>query len=208
MRRAVLRVLRLWTAGLVVGLAAMVGVATATTPPTLGMFQSTVTNFLSPNTPNTFTAKIVGAARGFSVYTLTGDSRNHPQCLSQVCRSIWPWVTIANGKTPTKNPAIKAKLGVWKHNGVSQLTLGGHPLYFFFMDKTRKRAHGEGIVSFGGTWHVWKVSSSSSSGSTMPTRRRRRRQRPTPTRTPRAASIASPHGAASPSHPSDGLAAA
>ena len=170
MRRAVPKVLRLWAAGLVVGLTAIVGVASAATPPTLGVFQSTVANFLSPNTHTTFSAKIVGASGGFSVYTLTGDSRNHPQCLSKACRAIWPWVAVKNGTMPTKNPLIKAKLGIWKHNGVNQLTLGGHALYFFFMDKSKKRAHGEGIVSFGGTSHVWKVgSSSSSSSSSTPT---------------------------------------
>jgi predicted lipoprotein with Yx(FWY)xxD motif len=169
MRWASVKVRRLWVAVVGVGLAGLVGVAAAKSPPTLGVFQSTVTNFISPNPPKTFSAKIVGAAGGFSVYTLTGDSMKHPQCLSKSCRAIWPWVTVANGKVPTKNPLIRAKLGVWRHNGISQVTLGGHPLYFFFMDKTRKGAHGEGIVSFGGTWHVWKVSSSTSSGSTMPT---------------------------------------
>jgi predicted lipoprotein with Yx(FWY)xxD motif len=161
MRRAT-KVLGLWAAVLGVGLAGMVGVASAKTPPTLGVFQSTITNFLSPNTHTTSTAKIVGAAGGFSVYTLTGDSRSHPKCLSNACRTIWPWVAVKNGKMPTKNLLIKSKLGIWKHNGVSQLTLGGHPLYFFFMDHSKKRAHGEGIVSFGGTWHVWKIGSTSS----------------------------------------------
>ena len=176
MRRACPKVLRLWAAAVVVGLAGMAGVATAATrPPTLGVFQSTVTNFYSPNTHNTFTAKIVGAGGGFSLYTLTGDSKSHPLCLSKPCRAIWPWATIGNGKTPTKSPLIKAKLAVWKHNGVSQLTLGGHPLYFFAGlpptitgDKTKKRAHGEGIVSFGGTWHVWKIGSASSTPTPMP----------------------------------------
>ena len=46
MRRAVPNVLRLWAAALVVGLTAMVGVASAATPPTVGVFQSTITNFL------------------------------------------------------------------------------------------------------------------------------------------------------------------
>jgi predicted lipoprotein with Yx(FWY)xxD motif len=145
----------------------MVGVASAKPPPTLGVFQSTVTNFLSPpgTAQKTLSAKLVGAAGGLAVYTLTNDSRSHPLCLGTACRMIWPWVTIPNGKAPTKNPLIKAKLSVWKHSGVRQLTLGGHPLYFFFMDKTKKRAHGEGIVSFGGTWHVWKVPSSTPSSS-------------------------------------------
>ena len=182
MRRASRKVLGLWAGVLVVGLTAMVGVATAATPPTLGVFQSTVTNFLSPNTHTTFTAKDVGAAGGFAVYTLTGDSMNHPECRGSLCKAIWPWVTIPNGKTPTKSSAIKAKVGVWKHDGVSQLTLGGHPLYFFFMDNKKKQAKGEAIQSFGGVWHVWKIGSSSSSSSsstptmTMPS--------PTPTATP------------------------
>jgi predicted lipoprotein with Yx(FWY)xxD motif len=184
MRRAGLKVLRLWAAVLGVGLAAVVGAATAKAPPTLGVFQSTVTNFLSPNTHTTNSAKIVGASGGFSVYTLTGDSRNHPQCLSKACRAIWPWVAVKNGVTPTKNPLIKAKLGIWKHNGVNQLTLGGHPLYFYFQDKSKKRARGEGIVSFGGTWHVWKVSSSSTSTSTMPMTMPMPTPMPTPTPTP------------------------
>ena len=169
MRRAGTKLMGLSAAILAVGLAGMVGSAAAKAPPTLGVFQSTVTNFLSPNTHMTSTAKIVGDAGGFSVYTLTGDSRNHPQCLSKACRAIWPWVAVKNGVMPTKNPLIKAKRGIWKHNGVNQLTLGGHPLYFFFQDKSKKRAHGEGIVSFGGTWHVWKVGSTSSSSGSMPT---------------------------------------
>jgi predicted lipoprotein with Yx(FWY)xxD motif len=168
MRRASPKVLRLSVAIAGVGLAGMLGVASAQAAPpkTLGVFQSTVTN---ANTHQSSTAKIVGASGGFAVYTLTGDSKSHPQCRGSVCRAIWPWVTIPNGKTPTKNPSIKAKLGVWKHDGVRQLTLGGHPLYFYSGDKKKKHANGEGIASFGGTWHVWKISGSvPASSSPMP----------------------------------------
>ncbi len=188
MRRAGAKMLGLSAAIVGVGLAGIVGVATAATPPTLGVFQSTVTNFDSGSAHKTLTEKIVGAAGGFAVYTLTGDSKTHPLCRTKPCKTIWPWVTIKNGRTPTKNALIKAKLGVWKHDGVSQVTLGGHPLYFFaglppmvVGDQTKKRAHGEGIVSFGGVWHVWKIGSSSSgssSGSTNMT------PMPTPTPTP------------------------
>jgi predicted lipoprotein with Yx(FWY)xxD motif len=169
MRRAGLKVLGLSAVVLGICLAGLVGGANAATPPTLGVFQSTVTNFFSPDTHTTVTEKIVGASGGFAVYTLTGDSKSHPLCLKNPCKMIWPWVTIRNGKTPTKNPLIRAKLGVWKHNGVSQLTLGGHPLYFFagtppaiVGDKNKKQARGEGIVSFGGVWHVWKIGSATS----------------------------------------------
>jgi predicted lipoprotein with Yx(FWY)xxD motif len=175
-----------------VGLAGIVGVSSAATPPTLGVFQSTVTNFDSGSAHKTLTEKIVGAAGGFAVYTLTGDSKSHPLCRTKPCKTIWPWVTIRNGKMPTKNPLIRANLGVWKHDGVSQLTLGGHPLYFFaglppmvVGDTTKKRAHGEGIVSFGGVWHVWKIGSSS--GSTMSPS-----PAPTPTPNPYPTSMPTP----------------
>src|SRR5690242_1050063 len=173
MRRAGVKLLGLSAAVLGIGLAGTVGVSTAATrPPTLGVFQSTVTNFLSPNTHTTSTVRIVGAAGGFAVYTLTGDSKSHPLCHTKPCKTIWPWVTVRNGVMPTKNAMIKAKLGVWKHDGVSQLTLGGHPLYFFAGqppaiagDTKKRQAKGEGIVSFGGVWHVWKIGSSTSSSS-------------------------------------------
>jgi predicted lipoprotein with Yx(FWY)xxD motif len=172
MRRASRFVVALSVAVLGVGLAAMVGIAVAASP-TLGVNKSTVTNFNTHQSTNG--VRIVTAKGGFAVYTLTGDSKSHPKCLSKGCKAIWPWVTIASGKTPTKNSMIKAQLGVWKHNGVRQLTLGGHPLYFYAGDSNKLHANGEGIVSFGGTWHVWKVSSTSSSSTssspttTMPT---------------------------------------
>lgn len=172
MRRACRLALGLSTAVIGVLLAATVGIAAAASF-TLGVNKSTVTNFNTHQ--STSGVRIVTAAGGFAVYTLTGDSKSHPQCLSKGCRAIWPWVAIGNGKKATKNPLIKAKLGVWRHNGVNQLTLGGHPLYFYAGDSKKLRANGEAIASFGGVWHVWKVGSTSSSSSsssptvTMPT---------------------------------------
>jgi hypothetical protein len=52
------------------------------------------------------------------------------------------------------------------------VTLAGHPLYTFIVDTKKNDATGEGIVHFGGTWHVIKSSSSSKtsqSGSTTST---------------------------------------
>ncbi len=169
MRRAIRLAVTLSVAVLGVGLAAMVGIAAASSP-TLGVNKSTVTNF---NTHQSTTGmRIVTAAGGFALYTLSGDSKSHPKCLSKGCRAIWPWAAIGNGKTPTKNSMIKANLGIWKHNGVRQLTLGGHPLYFYSGDSHKLRANGEAIASFGGVWHVWKIGSTSSSTltstSTMP----------------------------------------
>jgi predicted lipoprotein with Yx(FWY)xxD motif len=157
---------RLSAAVLGVGLVALVGIAAAASF-TLGVNKSTVTNFNTHQ--STSGVRIVTAAGGFAVYTLTGDSKSHPECLSNGCRAIWPWVAIANGKKPTKSSSIKGTLGVWKHNGVRQLTLAGHPLYFYAGDSRKLHANGEAIASFGGVWHVWRVGSSSSSTTSSPT---------------------------------------
>ncbi|HEY6397504.1 MAG TPA: hypothetical protein VIX82_08635 [Solirubrobacteraceae bacterium] len=108
----------------------------------------------------------IATYRGFAVYTLTGDSKHHPECVSSnMCLMFWPPVTVSSGKKPSKAPGIKGKLGTWHRNGFTQVTLNGHPLYMFSQDKGNGAATGEGIVSFGGTWHVLKASATKASGS-------------------------------------------
>lgn len=95
-----------------------------------------------------------------AMYTLTGDKKSHPECTAKNhCFSFWPPVTVAAGKHPTKAAAIKGKLSLWKRNGFSQVLLNGHPLYYFSLDHKAAVATGEGVVSFGGTWHVVKADS-------------------------------------------------
>jgi predicted lipoprotein with Yx(FWY)xxD motif len=105
-----------------------------------------------------------------AIYTLTGDKKSHPECTSKNhCFSFWPPVTVANGKKPTKAAAIKGKLSTWKRNGFTQVLLNGHPLYFYALDHKAAVATGEGVVSFGGTWHVVQADSPSGTTSTMST---------------------------------------
>jgi predicted lipoprotein with Yx(FWY)xxD motif len=111
-------------------------------------------------------AIVVGAKRR-AVYTLSGDSKSHPECKqSNQCFQFWPPVTVAPGKHATKASGIKGKLKLWHRNGFSQVLLGGHPLYYFAGDTAGAHATGEGIVSFGGTWHAVKADPSGGGGST------------------------------------------
>jgi predicted lipoprotein with Yx(FWY)xxD motif len=109
---------------------------------------------------------IAVSAGGFAVYTLSGETTTHPKCTSSLCFSFWPPVKVSSAKSLSKAPGIKGKLGVWHRHGFLQLTLAGHPLYTFHPDAQKDSASGEGVVSFGGTWHVVAASAGASQGST------------------------------------------
>ena len=109
---------------------------------------------------------VTGAQR--AVYTLSSDSARHPACTKAGgCWQFWP--PVKAGRHPTAARGIKGKLTVWRHDGIAQLVLAGHPLYRFAADSAKDTAGGEGIASFGGTWHVVRTSKSSSSVTTTQT---------------------------------------
>jgi predicted lipoprotein with Yx(FWY)xxD motif len=114
----------------------------------------------APNAPvrstsgSTVRESIVVTRGRRAVYTLTGDSRRHPQCTAASgCFAEWPPVTVRTS-TVTKPSTIHGRLTTWRRGGVLQLVLNGHPLYMFSGDTARNAATGEGIRDFGGTWHV------------------------------------------------------
>lgn len=113
---------------------------------------------------------IVVTARGFAVYTLTGDSVKHPKCTAaNGCLKVWQPVKAASAKALSKAPGIKGTLAVWHRAGFLQVTLAGHPLYTFVGDRRKDAATGEGIRSFGGIWHVSKGASANSPTASAPT---------------------------------------
>jgi predicted lipoprotein with Yx(FWY)xxD motif len=118
-------------------------------------------------TLGTGTAKVSGKnktvvvdSKGVTLYTLSGESvgrRTTLKCQTKACFAIWPpYKTSASGSL-TKARGIKGTLGRVRRvkGGFSQVTLDGHPLYTFSGDRSKRgSAVGEGIKSFGGTWHV------------------------------------------------------
>jgi len=113
---------------------------------------ATVTNMTAHKTKH---ESIIVNGKGFAVYWLTGDSKTHPECTkANSCFSVWPPVSAASAKSLTKAAGIKGKLTAWARNGFNQAVLAGHPLYTFAPDSKKDDATGEGIVGFGGTWHV------------------------------------------------------
>jgi predicted lipoprotein with Yx(FWY)xxD motif len=150
--------------------AALVGVAIAKTFTLNVASHAKVTNQMGVSIHEA----VVTGVHSRAVYSLTGDSKSHPECKATTkpnCFKTWPPVTEASGKTATKAAGIVGKLGTWKRNGFVQITLAGHPLYYYSGDTNGSpNAFGEGIVSFGGTWHVHKgPSSGTGTTSTMTT---------------------------------------
>jgi predicted lipoprotein with Yx(FWY)xxD motif len=94
---------------------------------------------------------------GHAVYLLTGDSAKHPECESSSCLGYWPAVT-SSAKRPLVGKGVTGKVAIWRHGGISQVTINGHPLYTYLADSSAGEATGEGLASFGGTWEVLSAS--------------------------------------------------
>lgn len=92
-------------------------------------------------------------ASGHALYTLTDASGAAVACTG-TCAAVWPPLTLAAGAKVKGSKGLKA-LG--STSDTHQVTAGGLPLYRFGGDTAAKQAHGEGVVSFGGTWHVVKA---------------------------------------------------
>jgi predicted lipoprotein with Yx(FWY)xxD motif len=110
------------------------------------------------------TESIVANSKGGALYWLSGDSARNQKCLDAMCRKNWPPLTVSSAKAKVSAAkGIKGKLGVVHRGKIFQVTLGGHPLYTFAFDKSKGKAVGDGVVAFGGTWHVIKVAGTSQS---------------------------------------------
>ncbi len=147
------------------GTAALTGLAIAKS--------GTTTLIVQKNTKDTMKSNklenVVATKSGLPLYMLTGDTKKHHECTkANGCFPVWRPYTVSKGTKPTKASGIKGKLSVLKRNGFSQVVLGKHPLYTFLGGSDSKGvATGDGIMSFGGTWHLILDPSSGGTPSTM-----------------------------------------
>jgi predicted lipoprotein with Yx(FWY)xxD motif len=113
---------------------------------------------------------VVVNPQGRTLYKLSPETSRHLLCKSKECLTNWPPLTVKSAQTKLKaGSGVKGKLGLLhRGNGTLQVTLNGLPLYRYAGDSAKDDANGEGIESFGGTWHAVTASSSSST-TTSPT---------------------------------------
>jgi predicted lipoprotein with Yx(FWY)xxD motif len=125
-----------------------------------------------PTTVKVVTLPNVGAAlvdttSGRTLYTLT-DANGAAVACTGTCLQAWP----AFASTTAKATAPKGVTNLAVAKDTHQVTWKGLPLYFFVKDTAAGTANGEGIVSFGGTWHVVRTSAKPTAASTATTTKR------------------------------------
>jgi predicted lipoprotein with Yx(FWY)xxD motif len=96
--------------------------------------------------------------QGMTLYLLTSEQGGKLTCTdANGCTKVWPDTELPAGVTAaTAGTGVDAtKLGTIKGaSGSLYVTYAGWPLYTFSGDSATGQAHGEGIVSFGGTWET------------------------------------------------------
>ena len=91
---------------------------------------------------------------GLTLYTLSSDPMNGSSCTGQ-CVTFWPPVTVATGGSVTAAAGVSGTVGSFvRSDGSTQVVHDGRALYLYIGDSAPGDTNGEGIVAFGGTWHV------------------------------------------------------
>lgn len=126
---------------------------------------------LSSNANSMLGKPVVVNPQGRTLYRLSPETSRHLLCKSRECLTNWPPLTVKSANTKLKaGSGVKGKLGLLhRGNGTLQVTLNGLPLYRYAGDSAKGDVNGEGIESFGGTWHAVKASTSTSTTPTTTT---------------------------------------
>ena len=94
---------------------------------------------------------------GKTLYLFVADTGSSSTCYTS-CAQLWPPV-LTSGPPQAGSGATASLLGTTtRTDGKTEVTYGGHPLYYFVSDKQAGDATGQGVDSFGALW--WVVSPS------------------------------------------------
>jgi predicted lipoprotein with Yx(FWY)xxD motif len=102
---------------------------------------------------NTKLGKILVDGEGHALYLFEADKSTQSTCAG-TCAKAWPPVTTS-GKPAAANGADATKLGTSsRSDGKTQVTYGGHPLYYYAEDQKPGDMKGQGSKAFGADWYV------------------------------------------------------
>jgi len=87
----------------------------------------------------------VAGANGMTLYIFTPDTPTSSACVDQ-CAANWPPLTVAAASDATAGTGVTGEIGtITRADGTLQVTLGGHPLYYFANDKAAGDVNGQGL---------------------------------------------------------------
>jgi predicted lipoprotein with Yx(FWY)xxD motif len=97
--------------------------------------------------------KILVDEDGRTLYLFEADKSTQSTCAG-TCSQAWPPVTTS-GKPVAEQGAEMSKLGTtMRSDGKTQVTYGGHPLYYYAEDEKAGDTNGQGSKEFGAEWYV------------------------------------------------------
>jgi len=139
----------------------------ATSPPdtsaaTTSSAPSGATDVMTASNANL--GSILVDSTGRTLYTLTNGGKA-VACTGQ-CQTFWPPLLLPSGATSATGATGVTGLGTTAAGSGMQVTENGLPLYRFSGDTKAGDANGEGVTSFGGTWHAAKASAAGSTATT------------------------------------------
>jgi predicted lipoprotein with Yx(FWY)xxD motif len=97
--------------------------------------------------------KIIVDPKGRTLYDFVIDKGTSSVCYG-ACASLWP-PYLTNGK-PLAGPGVTQSLiGTTKrHDGSTEVTYAGHPLYYYAPDQKRGQTSGQALDQFGAPWYA------------------------------------------------------
>jgi predicted lipoprotein with Yx(FWY)xxD motif len=108
---------------------------------------------------NTSLGKIVVDSKGRTLYLFAKDTGMNSTCTG-ACASNWPPYTATSKPSGGGGVAASAISLVKRSDGTKQVTLDGHPLYYYTGDQSAGQMNGQGVDAFGAKW--WAVAPSGS----------------------------------------------
>lgn len=102
---------------------------------------------------NSKLGKIIVDPKGRTLYDFVLDKGTTSACYG-ACASLWPpYLTKAAPKAGAG--AMAALLGTTKRrDGTTEVTYGGHPLYYYAPDGARGQITGQALDQFGAPWYA------------------------------------------------------
>ena len=100
---------------------------------------------------------IVVGPNGRTLYLFKKDTGPNSTC-SGACAAQWPPLTAKGAVTSSGGVSMSALKTVRRSDGTMQVTLDGHPLYYYAGDAAPGQANGQGLNTYGATW--WALSPS------------------------------------------------